>query len=310
MPDSAKIAKAVSIGRGMHLISLNNFAGQKAAAMRRKRHTDYEIEALKHQIRLIDLDAEYGQAMRAARYALQDFRFLEAWRKWKESRVVLATLKTIRRLPPVLRVASIEEQQARAGDEAERMLDEFLGFALGDQWTLIAGYSGRGGEIDRILIGPWGVYAFEIKGNRGMIHSDGSRWWVERYGCRGDLVSAKELHRDPDAQLARAVRPLQSWLGRNDVNHVPIRKVVLFTAEDAILGRIQHKEVDVVTTLRGLDLGNLFNPGSEDSRLSPQLCERIVSLIQRDHAFWERKREEHLNSDDHTAISRPSFAGL
>jgi hypothetical protein len=191
------------------------------------------------------------------------------------------------------------------------MLDEFLGVALGDQWTLIAGYSGRSGEIDRILIGPWGVYAFEIKGNRGVIHSDGSQWRVERYGRRGDLLSVKELHRSPDAQLVRVVRPLQSWLGRNDVNHVTIRKVVLFTAEDAILGRIQHKDVDVVTTLKGLDLGNLFNPGSEDSRLSPQLCERIVNLIQADHDFWERKRGNRPSpAYQASAISRPSFAGL
>jgi hypothetical protein len=309
MPDSANIESAISIGRGLRLISLNNFAGQKAAAMRMKRFADYETEANKHLGRLMDLDAEYARAMQAAKRALQDFRFLEAWRKWRVSRVVLKDLKTIRRLPPVLRGASIDEQQARAGDEAERMLDEFLGIALGKQWTLIAGYSGRGGEIDRILIGPWGAYAFEIKGNRGVIHSDGSQWRVERYGRRGDLLSVKELHRSPDAQLVRAVSPLQSWLNRNGVNET-VRKVVLFTAEDAILGRIQHKDVDVVTTLKGLDLGNLFNPGSEDSRLSPQLCERIVNLIQADHDFWGRKREEHLNSDDHTAISRPSFAGL
>jgi hypothetical protein len=210
-----------------------------------------------------------------------------------------------------LRAASVEERQARAGDESERMLDEFLGFALGDQWTLIAGYSGRGGEIDRILIGPWGVYAFEIKGNRGVIHSDGSRWWVERYGKYGDLMGAKELHRAPDAQLARAVKPLQCWLDRNGVDGVGIRKVVLFAAEDALIGRVQYKEVDVVTTLRGLDLGNLFNPGPEGSRLSQQLCERIVILIQADHDFWKRKRRTRQGpAYQASTISRPSFAGL
>jgi hypothetical protein len=274
----------------MHLISLSDFAGQTAEAMRQKRYKDFELEVLDYRSRLRNLDTEYEQAGHAAKRALQDFRLLEAWRKWKESRVVLATMKTIRRSPPVLRAASVEEQQARAGDEAERMLDEFLGFALGDQWTLIAGYSGRGGEIDRILIGPWGVYAFEIKGNRGMIHSDGSRWWVERYGKYGDLMGTKELHRAPDAQLARAVKPLQGWLDRNGVDGVGIRKVVLFAAEDALIGRVQYKEVDVVTTLKGLDLGNLFNPGAEDSRLSQQLCDRITNLILRDHAFWEHRR--------------------
>jgi len=65
-----------------------------------------------------------------------------------------------------------------------------------------------------------------------------------------------------------------------------------------------------VTTLRGLDLGNLFNPGAKDSRLSQQLCERIVSLIQVDHEFWERKRKNrHGPAYQASAISRPSFAG-
>jgi hypothetical protein len=81
MPYSTKIAKAVSIGRGMHLISLSDFAGQTAEAMRQKRYKDFELEVLDYRSRLRNLDSEYKQAGRAVKRALLDFRLLEAWRK-------------------------------------------------------------------------------------------------------------------------------------------------------------------------------------------------------------------------------------
>jgi len=280
---------AINIGRGLRLITLSRFAGDRANALRQQRIHDYELRCAEHQSRLVEYIGVRDVARLRAKQALRNFRLLDAWRSWHESRRAEKVLEQLRRMAPVVRAASIEEQQARVGDEAERRLDDCLAVALDAKWTLIAGYSGRGGEIDRILIGPWGIYAFEVKGNRGVIHSDGSRWWVARFGRHGKPLGIKVIPRAPDAQLAASTKWLAKWFARNGIWE-PIVRVVLFTADDARLGIIRSTDADLVATLRSLDLGNLFDPGSKRSSLAPQLCERIANLVVRDHLFWWRRR--------------------
>lgn len=303
---------AINIGRGLRLITLSSFAGDRANALQQQRIRDYEARYTEHQSRLVEYRGVRDMARLRAKHALRDFRLIEAWRSWHESRRAERVLEQLRRMSPVVRAASIEEQQARVGDEAERRLDEFLAIALDDQWTLIAGYSGRGGEIDRILIGPWGIYAFEVKGNRGVIHSDGSCWWVERFGRHGNPLGIKAIPRAPDAQLAASTKWLAKWLARNGIGE-PIVRVVLFTADDARLGIVRSTDADLVATLISLDLGNLFDPGSKRSSLAPQLCERIANLVVRDHSFWERRRLGASGTPIRRGegeVSRLSFAGL
>jgi hypothetical protein len=281
---------AKTLGRGLRLIELSNYAGGKADEMRRKRHLVYEEEAKQHLERLEELSVRCHLAKVETLNALKAFRLLDAWKWWRETARAKNTLETVRRLQPIVRSADIEEQQARVGEEAEKSLDNALAEALGERWTLIAGYCGRAGEIDRVLVGPWGVYAFEIKGNRGVICSDGVRWWVERYDRRGVFLGSKELHRAPDEQLAKAVKPLESWLRRNGITGTGITKVVLFAAEDARLGNVVATKADVVKTLSELDLGRLFDPQAKGSGIPTATCERIVSLVLRDHSYWQNKR--------------------
>lgn len=276
--------------RGLRLIVLSNFAGQTAEALRRQREQEYEQESEAHRMRLEAARQSRDRAWSEAKRFLSRLELLEAWRSWRKSRQAEKDAARILARMPVVRPASIEEEQARAGDEAERRLDEFLSEALGENWTLIAGYHGRGGEIDRILVGPWGVYAFEIKGNRGVFHSDGARWWVEKFDRCGKALETKALPRSPDAQLVKAAGSLQRWLKRNGIDE-RITKVVLFTAEDACLGRIERSSSDWVATLRGLDLGRLFDPASRKGILGAATCKRVVRLILEDHAFWERQRQ-------------------
>lgn len=276
--------------RGLRLIVLSNFAGKTAEAMRHQREREYEREVVAHRMRLEVACRIRAEAWSKAKCCLSRLDLMRAWQSWRKSRLADKEIARIKAQTPVLRSASIEEDQARAGDEAERRLDGFLSEALGDQWTLIAGYHGKTGEIDRILIGPWGIYAFEIKGNRGVIHSDGTRWWVERFDRCGNPLETKTLPRAPDAQLAKTVGWLEEWLRRNGVD-LRVGKVVLFTAEDARIGMVRAANVDMVTTLMELDLGDLLlAPGSKSSALAPITCEHVVKVITRDHSFWEQKR--------------------
>lgn len=303
---------AIAIGRGLRLITLSSFAGDRADALRQQRIQDYEMQCARQRLRLIDFTMARDLALSRAKYSLSGFDLIEAWRSWRESRQAEKAIEQLRRMAPVVRAASIDERQARAGDEAERRLDEFLAVALDDQWTLIAGYSGRGGEIDRILIGPWGVFAFEIKGNRGVIHSDGTRWWVERFDRRGNPLGTKTLPREPDAQLAKTAGWLEGWLRRNEID-LRVGRVILFPADDARIGVIHAANADLVATLRGLDLGSLFDPGCKGSALAPVVCERIANLVVRDHSFWERRRLGASGTPIRRGegeVSRLSFAGL
>ena len=278
------------VGRGMRRVVLSDYAGELVHELRQARVTQNEKRQAEQEAMASAVDKRRKEHLNAVKEALRRWRLLEAWQRWRQAARLQKILRGIRGYRPVPQQASVEEMQAQAGSEAERRVDAFFASALGERWTLIAGYCGPSGEIDRILIGPWGIYAIEIKGNRGLIESDGQRWWAKRYGRRGDLLDIKTLPRAPDAQLLKAVTPLQRWLGKSGVDQ-RITTVVLFAADDARIGRMDNPCVDVVTTLGELDLGYLFDPESAaQERLAESQRERIVRLVVKDHHHWQSKR--------------------
>lgn len=283
------------VGRGMRRIVLSDYARQLAQQLQQVRAAEYEQQRAKQAAMASAVDERQREYAVAAKQALRRLRLLQAWQQWRQAARLQKLLCDIRDHRPMLQQASVEEMQAQAGSEAERRVDAFFASALGERWTLIAGYCGPGGEIDRILIGPWGVYAIEIKGNRGVIESDGQRWWVKRYGYRGDLLDIKTLPRAPDAQLCKAAIPLQRWLDKSGVEQ-RITTVVLFAAEDVRIGRMDSACADVVTTLDTLDLGLLFDPESDQERLTASLRERIVRLAVKDHHHWQSKRQRRRHA--------------
>lgn len=291
----AREAVAEVVGRGMRRIVLSDYAGQLAQELQQVRAAQQEDQNARLAAMASAVDKGRREHVSAAKQALRRWRLLDAWRRWRQAARLQKLLREIRDYRPVPQQVSVEERQAQAGSEAERRVDVFFASALGERWTLIAGYCGPNGEIDRILIGPWGVYAIEIKGNRGVIESDGQRWLVKRYGRRGDLLDIKTLPRAPDAQLSKAVMPLQRWLDKNGVEQ-RITTVVLFAAEDVRIGRMDSACADVVTTLGSLDLGCLFDPESEEERLAASQRERIVRLVVKDHHHWETKRRGRRRS--------------
>lgn len=291
----AREAVAEVVGRGMRRIVLSDYAGQLAQELQQVRAAQQEDQNARLAAMASAVDKGRREHVSAAKQALRRWRLLDAWRRWRQAARLQKLLREIRDYRPVPQQVSVEERQAQAGSEAERRVDVFFASALGERWTLIAGYCGPNGEIDRILIGPWGVYAIEIKGNRGVIESDRQRWLVKRYGRRGDLLDIKTLPRAPDAQLSKAVMPLQRWLDKNGVEQ-RITTVVLFAAEDVRIGRMDSACADVVTTLGSLDLGCLFDPESEEERLAASQRERIVRLVVKDHHHWETKRRGRRRS--------------
>ena len=74
--------------------------------------------------------------------------------------------------------SSSEEEILTAGVAGEQQVAAQLGRVLGDEWTLLRGYSNRRGEIDHLLLGPRGLLAIESKHRNATVHCDGDTWWV------------------------------------------------------------------------------------------------------------------------------------
>lgn len=131
-----------------------------------------------------------------------------------------ASEKAIRKHKAILEGLTVEEAKIRSGIEGESRLDDFLRRCFDDAWTIIAGYRAHEGEIDRILVGPNGVFAFEVKNLGGVIHCDGDRWWrdkTDRYGSvvERDIPIADNGGRSPSRQINDAADALERLLRKN-----------------------------------------------------------------------------------------------
>jgi hypothetical protein len=165
------------------------------------------------------------------------------------------------------------------------MLDDFLQERLDNDWTLIAGCRNHKGEIDRILVGPMGVFTFEVKNHVGVIYCQGDRWWRDRFDHCGGILEFGALIKDrggrsPSQQLNEPVDHLQIRLGHLMPGERIIR-IVLFTNADARLGEMSEITVDVVSTLASFDLAQLL--GISTVRLSSGQCESVCNSIEATH---------------------------
>jgi hypothetical protein len=218
-----------------------------------------------------------------------------AWRQREALGVIKAFMdcETLRKTPtpssPLIRSASKEEILWANGHEGESKLDDFLQERLDDDWTLIAGCRNHKGEIDRILIGPMGVFAFEVKNHVGVIYCQGDRWWRDRFGHAGQILEYGAPIKDhgargPSQQLNEPVDQLQIRLSQLMPGGRIIR-IVLFTNAEARLGEMSGITVDVVSTLASLDLAQVLRIST--ARLSSGLRESVSNSIVAAH--WEKR---------------------
>jgi Nuclease-related domain len=97
----------------------------------------------------------------------------QAWehRRWFSwLRLVVATRRAARELSRQRLSAGRptgREDSIRAGHDAEQRVADALGRTLDGDWALFRGYRNRRGEIDGLLLGPGGVFAYEVKYHNG-----------------------------------------------------------------------------------------------------------------------------------------------
>jgi hypothetical protein len=181
--------------------------------------------------------------------------------------------------------------KARAGHEAELHVEESLGRALGDDWTLFRGYSNARGEIDGLLLGPRGLFAIEVKHHNGTVYIAGDDWSSEKYDKYGNRVRDRTPMRDgsgrrsPSQQLTEPTGMLADFLGRRAQQVTP-QCVVVLTHPNARVGAIKGPSVQVVTSVREL----LTLVDRSTARLDPARLREIAGLIRRDHHYWKSRK--------------------
>ncbi len=276
-PTSSKSARGT-----IKIIVLSSHAKDKALQARRQREDDYTVEA-----------EQYRLAIKTRRREIEGLRhaLATAWRQRRALGVIKAFMdcETRRKSPtpsvPLIRSASMKETLWANGHEGERKLDDYLQERLDNDWTLIAGCRNYKGEVDRILVGPMGVFAFEVKNHVGVIYCQGDRWWRDRFDHGGRILESGAPIKDrggrsPSQQLNEPVNQLQIRLG----HLLPggrIVRIVLFANAEARLGEMSGITVDVVSTLASFDLTQVLSIST--ARLSSGQGESVCNSIVATH---------------------------
>jgi hypothetical protein len=121
---------------------------------------------------------------------------------------------------------------------------------------------------------------------------EGDLWFRDKYDKYGNLVEqglpvADRRGRSPSRQLNETTDTLATFLAQRKVaGH--ILRVVVLSHPMSRLGTMDHQMVDWVSTVESLDLPAFCNGLCTPN--SPSEIERIVGLIQKDHAFANRLR--------------------
>lgn len=282
----------------MMQVTLSDHTAEQARSAAAKRQEEFDQANSSYAEAMGALQAKSETLRENSRRAWRDRRYSAWFLSWFP-RIAHALSSSPR--PPVMDKAGRDEIVWNAGGEGERRVTDALARRLPDDWILIDGYKNTAGEIDKVLIGPMGVLAIEIKFVNGKVHCDGDRWWRDKYDKYGNLVEkaipiADRRGRGPSAQVNAAADRLQSFLSKRS----PVQRVnraVVLSHESSAIGNITNSTIDLIATLQQLDVSTIaavMRPGS--GGLNACL---IADLIQKDHAFHERPREsEKINRNN------------
>jgi hypothetical protein len=181
------------------------------------------------------------------------------------------------------------EDSIRAGRAAEQRVADDLGRALNADWTLFRGYRNRRGEIDGLLLGPSGLFAYEVKYHNATVHISGDDWQSEKFDRYGNQVSDRapmtdRRGRSPARQLSEPAAALADWLAKRG-HPVVVTPMVLLTHERARIGSIRRPTVDVETSVQAL----LGLAQRASGTLNARKRAAIAQLIRDDHRHHERR---------------------
>ncbi|NTU81841.1 MAG: NERD domain-containing protein [Chloroflexales bacterium] len=116
-----------------------------------------------------------------------------------------------------------------AGRLGEEQVVERLRAVLDDRWVLLRNFTWpgrRGGDIDLVLVGPGGIWAFEVKAYTGAVRNIGDTW--EYRGKRG----WRKLSAHPGQQARRNAARLQAFCAEQGLNIPWVQPVVIWATDE------------------------------------------------------------------------------
>jgi len=287
----------------MRELTLSDHAGEQGSLAAAKRRKDFDASERLFSAAMAGRRQKSGALQKKSQAAFRERRYF-AWLVSFFPRMAHAF--SSKPPKPKMAAAGRDEVVWNAGGAGEQRVTDALAGFLSDDWTLVSGYRNTGGEIDKLLVGPAGVLAMEIKFVNGKVFCRGDKWWRDKYDNYGNLVEtgvpiADKRGRGPSAQVNDAADRLQSFLSmRSSVRRVA--RAVVLSHESSQIGEISGQKVDLVATLGQLNVATLAKamPGGPAGALTDQ----IVALIRKDHEFHMRPREERqANRRRHAAGS-------
>lgn len=275
-------AKSIKSDQPMALIELSNHGASQEAIARNAREAEYA-----------GAYASYCAAREAKVRTVRDKR-REAVEAWRSHRFLVALQSGLRALKacggvwpqkPTLRDAGREERLWSIGQDGECRLAQHLAKSFNADWTLVSGYRNKKGEIDRVLIGPYGIFAFEVKHYSGNIFVRGDDWRQYKCDRRGNTILwdkpiADRGGRSPSQQLNEPADLLQNAL-QQIVSNVRIVRLVVFTHDRSMLGKVVNQTVDYVSTVNELNMGNVCQ--NSKMRLTSMQVSAMLRMLSNTH---------------------------
>ncbi len=154
---------------------------------------------------------------------------------------------------------------------------------------LLRGYRNKGGEIDHILLGPYGLVAIEVKTISGIVGCEGDRWWVDRFDHRGreELLDKGKRPRSPSMQLNEPTDLLEEFL-RSRGQDVALLRVVFLAHERSQVGACHRAAVSIFTSVSQIaDLVRKMPQPLDAARR-----QTLEDLIVRDHRHHDAHRPQ------------------
>lgn len=198
--------------------------------------------------------------------------------------------------PPVHDIPSEQERRWASGHAGENRVRSRLAGLLNDEWTAVAGYRNRGGELDLLVVGPSAVVAIEVKYLNGVVHCTGQEWTRDKYDKYGNRVEqglpVKDKNgRAPNRQVNDSADALEKFLAARGMP-VRVQRAVVLAHDASRLGEVKEPGVDFVATTASADfdaqLRRLLEGTGAPSATAIDV-QGIVTLVQKDHAHHARR---------------------
>lgn len=270
-------------------VTLSDYTAEQSRIAASKREAEYRTARANYE-RAIAERASKRAALKAASQENWRARRYGAWLVSLLPRILHAMSKA----PPAPRMAEATRDEIvwNAGAEGEQRVADVLRNLLDDEWVLVSGYKNRGGEIDKLLLGPSGALAIEIKFVNGCVSCYGDRWWRDKYDKYGNLVEVNlpitdRRGRSPSAQVNDATDQLQSFLRKRGIT-LRIARAVILCHPASSIGEIRAPTVDLIATLEELTAARLLTTVS--GGLGGSDVRAVLALLKKDHQFHARAR--------------------